>query len=286
MIRKGLILLLFLIMAGALACGRFRNTGTQTLRVAHTDPQWMQPFEKGFHGFAVMDAGWDMRACSVCHGADLDGDKDNSSCSQCHAGKTLDPAKMPHERPGSCMDCHKNSPRSCNTCHGNERNPAPPRSVEGKTERTYIGVGAHQSHTQANEFNRGFLCTECHAEPAAGHYDTPLPAEVAFGAAATGYGEFQPSWNRKKGTCTNVMCHGWSSKESKLMNATWNSPIPMSIKCGDCHGLPPAITPDGKVHAQSKKCYRCHKAVVDEQMHIIDQALHINGKFDGNGGAK
>jgi len=284
--KKSLFLLIFLIPAGLVTCGKFRNPGTKTLQVAHTDPQWMKPYEKGFHGFAVKDANWDMRACSKCHGADLDGDKDGSSCSQCHAGKPLDPAKMPHARPGSCMNCHKDSPRACNTCHGNERNPAPPRSVEGKTARTYIGVGAHQSHTQANEFNRGFLCTTCHSEPAAGHYDTPLPAEVAFGPAATGYGKFKPTWDRDAGTCANVMCHGWNPKESRLMTVKWNSPKPVLVKCGDCHGLPPEKTADGKPHAQDKRCVFCHKAVVDDNMRIIDPALHINGRFDGNGGAK
>ncbi len=279
-------LLLFLLLAGQWACGRFRNNANPTLRVAHTYPQWMQPFEKGFHGFAVMDAHWDMRVCATCHGKDLDGDKDNSSCSQCHAGKKLDVDDMPHQRPVSCMNCHKESPKACNTCHGNKRNPAPPRSVLGKTSRTYIGVGAHQSHTQANPFNRGFLCTQCHAEPAAGHYDTPLPAEVSFGPAATGYGLFKPKWDRKKGTCANVMCHGWDPAESRLMQAKWNSPTPMHVKCGDCHGLPPKKTPDGKPHAQDRQCASCHKAVVDDNLHIIDPALHINGRFDGNGGSK
>lgn len=286
MSRKFLFFLLFLMLAGLWTCGRFRTDGTHRLLVAHTDPQWMQPYEEGFHGFAVMDAGWDMRVCAKCHGADLEGDKDNSSCRLCHTQKDLDPSEMPHERPGSCLDCHKDSPRACNTCHGNSRNPAPPRSVLGKTKRTYIGVGAHQSHVQASQFDRGFLCTECHAEPAAGHYNTPLPAKVVFGPSATGYGMFKPKWNRKTGTCANVMCHGWDPKESKLMKVKWNSPLPITVKCGDCHSLPPAKTPDGSPHVKNKKCVLCHKAVVDDDLHIIDPALHVNGRFDGNGGAK
>ncbi len=77
---------------------------------------------------------------------------------------------------------------TCDACHGGAGDPSPPRDVAGNVATAARGVGAHRSHLRAANWRAAIACTECHLVPAAtiaaGHFDTPLPAELRFGATA------------------------------------------------------------------------------------------------------
>ena len=274
----------------AYGCGSYRDGLQPPLRVMHKNPDWMVPFSPGFHGFAVRDAYWDLNACRVCHGKDLTGDSKGESCKVCHETAEVARREMPHQAPGSCVTCHKKGVTACNTCHGNKDNFAPPRAVNGAIEVSYTGVGAHQIHIKDSPFSKGLSCNACHPEtpkghPAADHGDLSGHATVAFGVAATGNGRLKPQWNRDKGSCSNVMCHGWPGSEGKRKEFRWTRPSGKPVKCGDCHGLPPKGLPGGTGHPEAdiNTCHVCHGAVVDEKGKIRNPELHINGVFDGNG---
>ncbi len=284
---RWLLMLTGLLFIG---CGSYREAPEPPLRVMHKNADWMVPFAKGFHGFAVRDNYWDLNSCRVCHGKDLAGDKDGSSCKVCHSNK-MEADDMPHQRPGSCIVCHKKGPSACNTCHGSNKNNAPPHGVEGQLSTDYIGVGAHQRHVVEGKFTRPISCNQCHpntpkGHPAVDHADLVNHAAIKFGTYATGDGKLQPVWDRKLAICSNVMCHGWPGAEGKRKLWVWNKSLNQGVKCGDCHALPPKKAPDGIEHPDVKgldSCAGCHGAVVDKTGKIINKKLHINGKFDGSG---
>src|SRR5262249_52211379 len=149
-----------------------------------------------------------------------------SQCGSCHGT----PPPPPHPADSDCGTCHStmtpgggltitdptrhidgnldvNTDQACNTCHGGSGGNAPPKATLGNTATTARGVGAHQSHlAPANLYFKPVQCADCHRVPAtvnaAGHIDTPLPAEVIFSSRAG----TSPTWNGAQ--CSNVYCHG------------------------------------------------------------------------------
>lgn len=227
---------------------------------------------------------------TYCHGGAVPvwnqprGDAD--ACGSCHG---LPPAR-PHPQRSDCATCHGaviNAagafvapqlhvdgkldviPMQCSTCHGTGLDGAPPPDNSGNVSTSARGVGAHQLHLQGSLTHGPVPCTECHAVPTAwnspGHTDTPLPAEVAFGALAQSKGS-SPNYSSTDLSCSGTYCHG-------AYVPTWTAPRTSDKACGSCHALPPPLP-----HPQTEPCSLCHGAVIDAQQQFINPALHVDGQ--------
>ncbi|NOX87948.1 MAG: hypothetical protein GXO77_02905 [Calditrichaeota bacterium] len=299
-----------------------------------THPEgWVDEDSENFHGNMVLEGVLGVEGCSECHGADFLGGNSGVGCwsSSCHsifphptgwadslsdnfhANAIVSRFKWQIEK---CQQCHgkdytgmgyavKNctrchtepkGPEACNTCHGSDKNPAPPKDLEGNTARSFVGVGAHQVHLTDSTFTTAFDrdCIQCHIKPQnyedEGHIDGQLPAEITFSLFASDSGKTQPLWNHDNATCSNVYCHGdfkfkkseskfsWIYTDSVITGnnpvITWNDTGEEQVECGTCHDLPP------KGHLAQTTCNTCHGKVVDADNNIIDKKLHINGQID------
>jgi predicted CxxxxCH...CXXCH cytochrome family protein len=181
--------------------------------------------------------------CTGCH-ASPPPSHAQSACASCH------PANAPH------IDGNVQVGSTCDGCHGRAGDPAPPKDLLGNEFTTSLGVGAHQAHLRApSGIAAPIACATCHLVPsttnAAGHIDTPLPAEVT-----TGLG-----WNRTTGTCASAWCHGTSTPK---WTETGN------VFCGSCHGVPP-VTAAHDASMNLSSCASCHPAGF---------ASHMNGVLD------
>jgi predicted CxxxxCH...CXXCH cytochrome family protein len=183
---------------------------------------------------------------------------------------------------------------NCTLCHGTRTEgfvygtspinlAAPPFGTRGETEPTQAAVGAHQKHLgNGSTFTDGIACTECHALPTGPNYLAHLNgpgATLTFGALAT-QGGLAPSY--AGGSCAATYCHGAGLVGGANTAPVWASPG--SVKCGDCHGLPPnsgrhVLTPN---HL-SRECSACHVLVATSTLTpgIIDnpqaKGLHVDG---------
>ena len=210
----------------------------------------------------------DADACGSCHGLPPAAPHlQRADCATCH---------------GAVIDAHRNfivpelhvngqvdlSPMQCNTCHGTATNGAPPPDVAGNTSVSFPGVGAHQSHLQGSATHGPVACNECHVVPTAwnstGHIDTPLPAELTFGALATSNGS-KPVYSSATTSCTGSYCHG-------TFTPNWTAPRSSDQACGSCHALPPPLP-----HPQKEPCSLCHGAVIDAQQNFTRPELHVDG---------
>jgi hypothetical protein len=236
----------------------------------------VNPGSPNFHGkYIAANLAWDMRACGSCHAANYSGGIAAPSCLTCHTGT--------------------NGPEACNTCHGSFSDPskiAPPRALNGSTETTYPGVGAHTLHLYENNLGSDISCSTCHKYPqsvyADGHLGNDGKAEIIFGGLSI-QGGANPSYNFTNNTCSDSYCHGnfKLSKSSSIYpfaytdsimsgnNKTvkWNSVGQDQAECGSCHGLPPI----GHVPVSINACVNCHTGIVDVDGNIIDKSKHING---------
>jgi len=178
----------------------------------------------------------------------------------------------------SRVDPNAQQDNSCSACHGDPSRPgdallrsAPPRDLLGASDSSYPGVGAHQIHLQASPSHAAIACSECHVVPkttdAVGHADSARPAEIVFGALASGQ-QRSPLYDPASRTCSDTSCH-------RDAHAVWSDPRSSSDACGTCHGLPPALP-----HPQSSRCSACHADVIDDAMHFVDPSLHVNGKVE------
>jgi predicted CxxxxCH...CXXCH cytochrome family protein len=113
------------------------------------------------------------------------------------------------------------------------------------------------------------LCDQCHVVPssaaAVGHSDSPLPAELSFGALAGA-----PSWNGA--SCANAYCHGATLTGGAATTPVWSVVDGSQSQCDSCHGAPPPPP-----HATSTSCEDCHGAVVGPGMVITTPVNHIDG---------
>jgi predicted CxxxxCH...CXXCH cytochrome family protein len=166
---------------------------------------------------------------------------------------------------------------SCTDCHGSGVSPAPPPDTSGNSATTNRGVGAHEKHLVGPIWSRKVACTDCHVVPAAvsapGHNDTPLPAEVTWGALAQTDGA-APSWDGT--SCSGVYCHGATLYGGGSNTApVWTTVDESQAACGTCHGLPPNAP-----HPATAACEACHSSVAAAGPVIINPDLHINGVTD------
>lgn len=220
------------------------------LRQPHVHPiGFMDPGSASFHGSEIASSSWDMSACRSCHGQDYEG------------GVALK----------TCVSCHINTPEDCSTCHGTGVSPAPPRDLSGSFSTQSGGVGAHQTHLLDGDLTEAIACEVCHQVPAAlsdaGHVDSDLPAEITFGALAK-TGERTPVWNGEG--CANTYCH-------RSAEPRWTSVGVGEAACGTCHGTPP---PAETGHPPVAQCSLCHPRVADDNLNIVNKALHINGQIE------
>jgi predicted CxxxxCH...CXXCH cytochrome family protein len=235
-----------------------------------------------FHGNLIRENSWDMNQCQQCHGGNYNGGIVEVSCLTCHT----QPA----------------GPENCSTCHGSETSPAPPKDLDGKTNITDRGVGAHQVHLTGK-----VACADCHKVPAAyydeGHIDSDRPAEVPIDGFLANLITNSPStstynpglplftpdpvYNAADQTCSNTYCHGAFKNGNTDNTPVWNDPS--SVACGTCHGDPTASTlfekalPGGEhisIPPGGTPCSQCHGGVVDENLNFINRSKHIDGKLN------
>ncbi|MEO7729859.1 MAG: CxxxxCH/CxxCH domain-containing protein [Kofleriaceae bacterium] len=269
------------------------------------------PAEVSFSGRAGSAPSWNGAQCTnvYCHGATLtDGstgaggtatsplwqrvDGSQQQCTSCHGF----PPPAPHPQDSNCGTCHLDvkpgsnqvfldvtkhidgnldvtGDQACNSCHGGANN-APPKDVNGGTQTTLRGVGAHQAHLGSASWHRTIACGECHVVPATvgavGHLDTPLPAELTFTGIGAG-----GTWN---GASCSTYCHGATLKTSAGTPAGGAQTAPLWTKvdgsqaqCTSCHGAPPPPP-----HPANSACDSCHMDAGPGQT-IKTPALHIDG---------
>lgn len=232
-------------------------------RLRYHLPGWTNPADREqFHGVALRALAYSTQTCARCHGADLDGGAAETPCSS----------------------CHRKGPFDCAVCHGDEKSPAPPRSVLGLRSPQTIPVGAHQVHLADGPLHQAYGCGVCHVEPKEardeGHYQNqgkldPLPAEVILAATKGKAAHF----DRSDDTCENSACHAPSvDANATRQNPRWTALGRGDADCGTCHGLPPSSHLDNR-------CEGCH-ARVYRGGQIIAPELHANGTVelgDGSG---
>ena len=187
----------------------------------------------------------------------------------------------------------------CNFCHGDANaspsdttKAAPPRALNGSTDPTYRGVGAHAKHLTASSFTLNVQCGECHNVPktysAPGHFAATEHAEINFGERkGASQAGTAPSFDATAVTCSNGYCHGDFRNGNADNVVTWTGGSD-EAKCGTCHGDPTTGNPlPGGTHFQVPDCSVCHSTVVSvngDVYTIIDSTKHINGKINVFGG--
>ncbi len=185
-------------------------------------------------------------------------------CAGCHDTPTIHArwARVVDET--TCASCHAPSPAEghlngqltlsvsgCTACHGDD-GPAPPSALDGSTEPSSPGVGAHQRHLDASlpdRIGRTVACTTCHTVPSellsAGHLDSSSPADVDLDI-----GGYDPATR----SCT-TWCHVDGTP-------VWTDDSGAARACGACHGFPPETTLSGGPHpvvaADPDACLSCH----------------------------
>jgi predicted CxxxxCH...CXXCH cytochrome family protein len=179
----------------------------------------------------------------------------------------------------SCATCHPVPPAAthvdgivelnagvaCDACHGSGPLGAPPPGLDGSTDPTSPGVGAHQAHLDPafpGRMAKVVDCTTCHPVPASittpGHLDHGAPATVILPQG----GAYDPGVQ----SCT-VWCH-WN----KIPGPVWTDASGDALACDACHGFPPVLMRDGQPHTASQPvlsaCLACH---------IFTPATHVDG---------
>ncbi len=241
--------------ATALTCAGTYCHGTAT-------PTWTTPRDS-------------MAACGSCHGLPPPFPHPPvADCAQCH-GDVIDGAlsfRFPELHVDGTIDV---TPYTCGSCHGSATNAAPPTSLSGAMLATDASVGAHQVHLSGGRYGRPVTCGECHRVPSTaedlGHVDDWGLAEVAFSGVAAANG-MAPVWDPTTLTCSGSWCHGPLGDPAG--SPAWTSTS--RLGCQDCHPTPPP----GPNHPDLPQCDRCHGAVVDASLQIIDRTLHVNGMID------
>jgi predicted CxxxxCH...CXXCH cytochrome family protein len=239
-------------------------------------------------------------ACGTCHGIPPS-NHSSDRCGICHPSVANDARQIvnPSKHLDGVVDVGDGS-GTCHACHGDETTKEAFRDLTGNTLPTALGVGAHAAHLRAGRLRGPVACAECHQVPdkvrAPGHIDSDLPAEVfpkvpgVATLASTGGG--QPAWDRMRGTCADVYCHGGGQKFAAdaavglHREPAWTRVGLGEAACGTCHGLPPK---DG-IHPPAmllSDCVNCHPRSVDAAGTIVltgapgaETSTHINGVVD------
>ncbi|MFQ5797197.1 MAG: CxxxxCH/CxxCH domain-containing protein [Bacteroidota bacterium] len=246
---------------------------------------WTEVTSPEFHGELIRATQWDLKQCQQCHGREYSGGTSRISCEPCHAAP--------------------DGPEACFTCHGSANNPAPPLDLDDNMESLFPGVAAHQEHLVSALQSKPMACSECHIVPtemhAAGHVGSDLPAELIFGGplgnAVTNEPTTEdydlllptttpdPSYDIQTMTCSGSYCHG-NFKNGNNFTVAWTMVGTGEAECGTCHGGPstgdplPKTVAEGGSHPGFPSCSLCHGDVVDDNLNIIDQEKHVNGKLN------
>jgi predicted CxxxxCH...CXXCH cytochrome family protein len=179
----------------------------------------------------------------------------------------------------SCTTCHPVPPAAthvdgivelasgvaCDTCHGHGPQGAPAPGLDGSTDPTSRGVGAHQAHLDPafpGRTGKVVDCATCHPVPASittpGHLDHGAPATVTLPQG----GAYDPGGQ----SCT-VWCH-WN----KSPGPVWTDASGGALACNACHGFPPVLMRNGQIHTAAQPvlgaCLTCHP---------FTPATHVDG---------
>jgi len=215
------------------------------------------------------------------------------ACTSCHGA----PPALPHPQASRCETCHGavagegptiversrhvdgvvdvDVASGCTACHGSDDS-APPLDLSGNTSSSSPGVGAHQIHVLGSPRSRAVGCEECHAVPAsvlaAGHIDTPEPAELFFAGVAVAFGAV-PEY--AGGACQNTYCHGGVFPEGHASGGSETAPRwtdRLSGACGSCHAMPPPPP-----HLPLSNCSECHLNTHPDNRSFLLPELHVDG---------
>jgi predicted CxxxxCH...CXXCH cytochrome family protein len=175
---------------------------------------------------------------------------------------------------------------NCNSCHGSPKNAAPPQAVNGATSTSDIGVGAHQTHVNEGAIAGPVGCDECHGEMPTvmdgnAHPDPLSGGTVMKSGPLAQTGGANPAWDRTKGTCTNVYCHGATlAGTSTPAPPRWTKVDGSQIKCNSCHANTPAGLGATHPFHSAYTCDTCHANVASAGLTILDPYLHVDGLID------
>lgn len=166
------------------------------------------------------------------------------------------------------------------SCHGAGSNNAPPKSISGITDTSFVGVGAHQQHVVGSTWHRPVTCADCHMLPAAvdspGHIDGDNKAELTFGSVA-GAGS---TWN---GTTCTVGCHGNAAIGAAIPAPQWTKVDGTQSACGSCHGTAgTGMSAEHRRHIvnENMDCTECHAEVIGLGRAFVNAARHVDGLND------
>jgi predicted CxxxxCH...CXXCH cytochrome family protein len=202
-------------------------------------------------------------------------------CNGCHDAPPASHARFGRTDQRACASCHPMPPDSrhvdgkvdvlasvlCSTCHGSGPLGAPPPALDGSSDPTTRGAGAHRRHldpTLADRIGRVAPCESCHVVPKTpadpGHVGPP-PAKVLL----AGGGSYDPA----SATCVSG-CHF-----DRAPGPRWTDASGAARACDACHGFPPDRTREGTPHpivaADIDVCRTCH---------VFDPLTHVDGIVD------
>lgn len=181
----------------------------------------------------------------------------------------------------TCGNCHGGSPDvghinfqltiaidRCDTCHGSGPFGAPPVALDGSSDPTDPGVGAHRRHLDSllpGRIGKVVPCTRCHQVPgdlfADGHLDSSAPADVRLIL-----GDYDPVTR----SCV-VSCHF-----DRDPGPVWTDNSGAELACDACHEFPPTTTRIGTSHPPVdppvlSECTGCHP---------FNTTTHVNGEVN------
>jgi predicted CxxxxCH...CXXCH cytochrome family protein len=159
---------------------------------------------------------------------------------------------------------------NCTACHGANDHASPPLSLDGSTDPTTRGVGAHERHldgTLPGRISAPLSCTTCHDVPQSvtepGHYGAPqTPVTLPFGGA------YDPG----SMACT-VWCH-WN-KAVDGGAPIWTDASGGARACDACHDFPPTTTRSGMNHPKVAPFLQ-----VCESCHPFGPQTHVDGMVE------
>jgi predicted CxxxxCH...CXXCH cytochrome family protein len=203
------------------------------------------------------------------------------ACNGCHDAPPASHARFGRIDVGACASCHPMPPDDhhvdgkvdllpsvgCATCHGAGPRGAPPPALDGSSDPTTRGAGAHRRHldeTLVDRIGRVAPCESCHVVPKTpadpGHLGSP-PAKVQLASG----GSYDPGSLR----CINA-CHF-----DRAPGPRWTDASGAARACDACHGFPPdrtrAGTPHPSVTSDLATCLTCH---------VYGPTTHVDGVVD------
>ena len=236
------------------------------------------------HGLAANfhDPAWPggLATCRDCHGQDLDGFSEATSCNACHTANGQAGWQT------SCTFCHGEANRASSAA-------APPVSTLGLTAPTDRGVGAHLTHLLGRQpsgaISGGGACADCHeGQPYAdiAHVNGVRAVSLRRPGTATVTGAFDDA----AGTCASTYCHG-GFRNGKSANApSWTATSGQDT-CDTCHAPqtgadPSAYTDRHRIHLiyAPLACAACHVGgyAPSTVPPTVNAAAHVNGTVDLN----